>query len=147
MRRQFFDEETVDQRTLTEGDDVVALGQGAVNAVSLAGERKNGVPSAVNLKEVGMVIESGPGAGLKAGPSDEMGVGVAKHLQHVSADRAKEGRGSGESLEVPEGQVARGGGECAKERVDVVTLGAAGDEDQFADGQVLGDFGGDHATE
>ena len=31
--------------------------------------------------------------------------------------------------------------------MDVVTLGAAGDEDEFADGEVFGDFGSDHASE
>ena len=46
-----------------------------------------------------------------------------------------------------EGDEAGGGGDGAKGGMDVVTLGAAGDEDEFADGEVLGDFGSDHASE
>ena len=87
---ELLDEDAIDQRALAEGDDVVAIGNGVVDLGDLAGEGKNRVVGAVDLKEVGVMLESGPSSCLEAGPGDEPGVGIAKHFEHVGADRAEE---------------------------------------------------------
>ena len=87
---ELFDEDSIDQRALAEGDDVVAIGNGVVDLGDLAGEGKNRVAGAVDLEEIGVMLESGPSSCLEAGPGDEPGVGVAKHVEHVGPDRAEE---------------------------------------------------------
>ena len=85
-----FDEDLIDQGALAKGDDVVTIGNGVVDLGDLAVEGKNRVAGAVDLKEVGVMLESGPSLSLETGPGDELGVGGAEHLEHVSADGAEE---------------------------------------------------------
>lgn len=87
---ELFNENSIDQGALAKGDDVIAIGNGVVDLGDLAGEGKNRVVGAVDLKEVGVMLESGPSSCLEAGPGDEPGVGIAKHVEHVGPDRAEE---------------------------------------------------------
>jgi hypothetical protein len=87
---ELFNENSIDQGALAKGDDVIAIGNGVVDLGDLAVEGKNRVAGAVDLKEVGVMLETGPGSSLEAGPGDELGFGCAEHLEHVSADGAEE---------------------------------------------------------
>ena len=71
---------SIDQGALAKGDDVITIGNGVVDLGDLAVEGKNRVAGAVDLKEVGVMLETGPGSCFEAGPGDELGVGGAEHL-------------------------------------------------------------------